>query len=159
MTTPFTLHRDAHGMLWLEPGHLRVKLRRTFPLSDEGRMISVRDASDGDEKEVWCITDTALLDAASRQAAEAELRVRYFVPRILRVLELEELFGFLYFTVETDRGRRSFVVKDASTGFTRMGVDGVLVLDAEECRYVIPSVRALDAGSRALVDQQLFLTV
>ena len=32
MTTPFTLHRDAHGMLWLEPGHLRVKLRRTFPL-------------------------------------------------------------------------------------------------------------------------------
>ena len=41
-----------------------------------------------------------------------ELGLYYFVPAIRRVHEIKDELGFLYWTVDTDKGERSFVMRN-----------------------------------------------
>ncbi|MBN2394687.1 MAG: DUF1854 domain-containing protein [Anaerolineae bacterium] len=136
----------------------RVVLRACFPVSDNTEFLSVRDATDETVPELGIIEDWSRLPPESRAAVAAELGLHYFVPEIKQVFNVKEELGFLYWTVETDKGRKEFVMRNSVIHYAREVVPGHwLLIDVNEARYEILDVAALDARSQKLVQQFLYL--
>ncbi len=136
----------------------RVALRACFPVSDSTEFLSVRDATDETIPELGIIEDWSLLPPESRDAVAAELGLHYFVPVIMQVFEIKEELGFLYWTVQTDKGRKEFVMRNSVIHYAREVAPGHwLLIDVNEARYEIPDVAALDAHSQKLIQQFLYL--
>ena len=160
---PRLLHLERTGdtlSMVLEDGtrYPRVVLRCCFPVSDGATFLSVRDATAEEQPEVGIIEDWAQLDEASRAAVAAELGLYYFVPKVTSILDIREELGFLYWTVETDKGLKEFVMQNSVIHYARqVGPNRWLLIDLNQARYEIPNVSALDRRSLRLVAQFLYL--
>lgn len=136
----------------------RVVLRLCFPVSEERGFVSVRDARGEEQEEIGIIEDWTKLAEEDRQAVAAELGLHYFVPEVKRVINIKEEFGFLYWTVETDRGAKEFVMRNRITRYAReVGPGRWLLIDVNKTRYEIPDIEALDPHSQKLVRRSLCL--
>ena len=136
----------------------RVIVRAAFPVSDKATYLSVRDASHEDHPEIGIIEDWHLLADSDQAAVEAELQLYYLVPVITHVVTIREELGFLYWTVETDKGRREFVMRNSVIHCAREVEPGHwLLIDVNEARYEIIRVAALDGRSQRLLKHFLYL--
>lgn len=121
-----------------------VRVARCLPWSEPDSLISIRD---DDGKELVLLETLDDLPEDTRKLVEEELFDKHFSPRVLKVLSLDEKFGFVTIEAETDRGRVQFQIK---------GRDEVRALSATRCvlkdvdgnMYEIPDVTLLDAESR-----------
>jgi hypothetical protein len=142
----------------LQTHYPRVVLRSCFPVSEEGAYLSVRDVSPGQEVEIGILEDWEALEKDDRRAVATELGLHYFVPRIERVLKVKEELGFLYWTVDTDRGRKEFVMRNSVIRYAREVSPGHwLLIDVNEARYEIADVNRLDRASQQWVRRFLYL--
>ncbi len=136
----------------------RVVLRSCFPVSDDVQFLSVRDASEEEQPEIGIVENVTLLDESSRQAVAAEMSLHYFVPQVLRIHSIRNEFGFLYWSVDTDKGPKEFVMRDSVVHYAREVAPGRwLLIDVNQARYEIPDVLALDSRSKKLVIRHLKL--
>lgn len=136
----------------------RVALRCAFPVSDETVHLSVRDANTEEQVEIGILEDWGRLREADRQAVAAELSLHYFVPRITRVRAVKEEFGFLRWTVDTDKGSKEFVMRNSVVHYAReIAPNHWLLIDVGQARYEIPDLTRLDASSQRLVRRYLYL--
>lgn len=123
--------------------------RRLFPLSDTDHYITLLDKR---EKEVALVRDMGALDSASRRALEECFDEFYMIPKITQVLQAEEKFGALTFTVITDRGEISFRIRNRHSDIKMFyGTDRVLIRDSNDNRYEIPHFDELDRTSKHLL--------
>ena len=137
-----------------------VTLRRCFPLSASNTHIIVRvpDNEDARGQELGLIADVAELRTEAREAVERELRLHYFVPRIQKINSIREEFGFLYWSVETDRGHKDFVMRDSVISSVRRVSDGRwLIIDINQTRYEIFDFEKLDSKGQDLLKRYLLL--
>ncbi|MBQ7314615.1 MAG: DUF1854 domain-containing protein [Clostridia bacterium] len=133
--------RLSDGRTWdgLQP-------RRLFPISAPSTYITLLDEQGQEMCVVRALTD---LNEDSRHTVEDSLADYYLVPRILRIVQAVEKYGTLRFTVETDRGRKRFDIRNRNHDI-RVSPDGyVRIRDADDNRYVIEDYRTLDRQSRA----------
>lgn len=123
----------------------RVLLHRLFPYEETDAYLSVQDT---DQNELGMIRTLGDFDGESRAALESELRRKYFVQRIDRILEIKDRHGFTYWKVVSDGAQMlEFTVHDTYRSIFRVG-DGRLVLtDVDGNRYGIDDVARLDAAS------------
>lgn len=136
----------------------RVVLRSCFPVSDGQVLLSVRDATSEDQPEIGIIADWNQLNPGDREAVAAELNLHYFVPLILRVHDVKEELGFLYWTVSTNKGDKEFVMRNSVIHYAREVSPGRwLLIDVDDARYEIPDIDALDAHGQSLVRRFLYL--
>ncbi len=136
----------------------RVTLRSCFPVSDQEAYLSIHDVSSEEEAEIGIIETLADLGEQDRQAVIAELGLHYFVPKIEQVLKVKDELGFLYWTVETDKGQKEFAMRNSVIHYAREVRPGNwLLIDVNEARYEIPSVDKLDRSSQKLVSRFLYL--
>lgn len=149
---PFRLSRDPWGRVVLIAADGRefvdVEPIRLFPLTAPTSWIAICDEAG---HELVCIDDLSTLDAGTRQTLELELQRREFAPIIERIISVSSNTEPSEWTVETDRGRTKFVLKNEED-IRRLGTHGVLILDAHRIRYVIPDERQLDAASKRVVE-------
>jgi len=124
---------------------LRVSVLRAFPLTVPDRYYSVRD---GDNQEAGLIADPAGLDPESRARVEADLARRYMISRVNRIRAVKERFGTVDWEVETPRGIARFTTRDLRDNVLRPAPGRILFTDADDNRYEIPDIGALDAQSR-----------
>jgi len=147
------LFRDATNQLRLtiegDRSYLDVKVAYAFPISGRERHVGLLD---GRDRCIGMLDALDGLDEASRQLAEVALRQRYFIPDIRRIHSLKEQFGAVYFDVDTDRGRREFVVRGLRDSLEHLGDGRLLIADADGTRYHIPNWLELDATSRRLIE-------
>lgn len=130
----------------------RLEARYLFPVHKTDGYITLLD-EDGVERAL--IRALADLDSLSREAVEAGLADYYLVPKILRIVHASEKYGTLRWTVETDRGPRSFDIRNQNHDI-RVQKDGsVRVRDADDNRYLIENYHDLDAHSRSCMISQL----
>ncbi len=129
-----------------------VSVVRLFPLSEPDRWISVVDDED---KELGMLPGLAALGADQRECVEEELQRRYLTPHILRILECRHRYDIVEWTVETDRGRARFVMRDVRDKVQRPRLGHIMLTDVEGNRYDIPNVEHLDRASRQLLDQEI----
>ena len=123
------------------------------------RPISGRGADIGlmNDKKV-CVAMLADLQdfpADSRGIALEELDRRYCIARIASVFATQVQFGNRYWDVDTDRGRRRFLLREPSKNVTRSAPDQVMIRDTLGNRYVIDSFGKLDARSQEEAERAL----
>ena len=129
----------------------KIKLYRAFPLSHRDQYISVRDATDKREPEIGIIEELNELTADDRTLIEAELRARYFIPRITKINSVTDTYDILEWDVDTDRGHRRFSVKDVHDRMRLIGEDHFIISDTEDCRYAITNLKEFPATEQRLV--------
>lgn len=151
----WTLKRDAHGRLVLvQPDgsvHVGVVPVRAFPIGapDDGIALV---GPDGHEC-AW-IPRLADLDEARRTLVADELARREFMPLIARLVAVSTFSTPSTWTVETDRGPTQLILK-GEEDLRRLPDGGLLVTDNHGVAYRIRDLKALDRGSRRLLDRFL----
>lgn len=126
--------------------------RRLFPVSAGDKYITLLDE---EGVEVAQIRDMRDLDGESRAVIAASLEDYYLVPTITRIISVSEKFGTLRWTVETDRGVRTFEIRNRYHD-VKVYPDGrVRVRDSDDNRYTIRDYKELDAHSRKLMISDL----
>jgi hypothetical protein len=156
-------HHDGQNLTYTASDGLyypRVTLRRSFPLSADFTYIVVRepDADPDRSHELGVIADCIELNEESRKAVEHELRSFYLVPTIQRIYYIREEFGFLYWSVDTDRGDKEFIMRDSIIGQVRqVGSGRWLIIDINQTRYEVHNFEQLDEHSQSLLAQYLLL--
>ncbi|WP_164963163.1 DUF1854 domain-containing protein [Rubrivivax sp. JA1026] len=150
-----TLLRDAHGRLVLLDTegveHVGVVPVRAFPLSEPGGPVSLV-GTDGRER-LW-IDRPEALPAAARAVLDEELARREFAPVIERLLEVSTFSTPSTWTVDTDRGRTTLVLK-GEEDIRRLNGSALLITDSQGIGYRIADAKALDRRSKRLLERFL----
>ncbi len=154
-TTPFSLRRDAFGVLHLTTregdSHAGVSPVRAFPIqSPDGAIAMVL----GDGKEVAWIDHLDDLAADERKLLQDELEGREFMPEIARIKEVSSFATPCTWMVATDRGDTEFVLKDEGD-IRRIGDASLLVADNHGIHYLIRNMFTIDKNSRKILDRFL----
>jgi hypothetical protein len=155
MPPGFDLDRDAHGQLRLDrrdgsPPAV-VQAVRAFPLSDPDSALSLVST---DGRELLWIEDPRALTPAQRALIDEELAVREFAPVIRRLRSVSTFGTPSTWSVETDRGEVSFVLR-AEEDIRRLDGAALLVSDSHGIGYRIADRWALDRRSRRLLERFL----
>ena len=147
------LTKDEKGNLILKRGKdetfTNVKVVEAFPQDKSIGYISILSAKD---EELYLIRDIADLDEESRTFVLEELAKRYFIPKISKILSLRVEFGMSYWNVDTDKGRRDFIMRVISENFVHISEDNLLLIDAYGNRFQIADCRRLDKKSQLLLE-------
>ncbi len=183
------LHGDAGGRLWgqvhgVDYGEIIVHM--AFPLSDPGRWISVVAVDDADSDgrrsdggkpdrvELGVLPSLDGCDTETRRSVEHSLHLRYFLPRILQIVSVEDEdpghSGAVVWELLTDRGPMRMRMASLFEGITQLETgprlvaagDGnrpevpagrILFSDRDGNRADIPDVATMDAASRRLLER------
>jgi hypothetical protein len=131
----------------------RVQVARAFPLTKPDQYIGLRDGAD---KDIGMLPTLEGLDPESRKIVDEELTRRYFLPVILRVFAVKEEYGITTWDVDTDKGRRTFLVQNLRESVWEM-VPGerAIITDKDGLRYEFPDIRKLDAKTISVLSRVL----
>lgn len=146
--------RTEGGFLSLKTGekeYERVGVYLTFPLTNPEEFISVREA-DEKAKEIGLIRKLTDLKAEEQEMIREQVRLRYFMPVIRKVMDVKDEYGYAYWHVMTDFGVCRFT--------THMGGDAVVnlsdaryqITDIDGNRYEIPDLYGLTVMERKKLD-------
>jgi hypothetical protein len=146
------MERNAHGrlVLILADGtrHESVVPVRAFPIAAPLEGLSLVSV---DGKEALWVDHMDHLPAQARTLIEEDLAVREFVPVIQRIHKVSGFSTPSTWTVSTDRGDTSFVLK-AEEDIRRLEGGALLIASAHGVQFRIPDVKALDRASRKLLE-------
>jgi hypothetical protein len=155
MPVAHRLRRDSYGRLNFtdEAGevHANVVPVQAFPIEAPGEQISLLSA---DGHELVFIEHLSELDEDARTLVQEEIAQREFLPVIRRLSSVSTFSTPSSWHVETDRGPNRFVLK-GEEDIRRLRLGGLLITDNHGVTYKIDDVRALDRGSRKLLDRFL----
>lgn len=150
------LHRFAmgpHDRVELWEGDTRlaagVFVVRTFPATHPEEYLSVRSWSEsGEEFELGMIRRLAGWDTADVAIARMALARRSLVRTITRVHGVSLAHGYLDLDVETDAGRQTLTMRWTQSQASDFGVDGKMLVDTEDNRWVVRRVAELPKSDR-----------
>lgn len=125
-----------------------VELRRMFPITGLNKYIALMD-SQGEE--IAIIRNIDDLMPESKTVVENCLLEYYMIPRITRFIKMSEKFKIWMWTAETDKGICTFEIRNHLTAIKPLYDGRVLIKDANDNRYEIPDVNALDARSKKMI--------
>ncbi|MBQ0929486.1 DUF1854 domain-containing protein [Ideonella sp. 4Y16] len=157
MSTPaFTLTRNPLGRLvcTLADGseHVGVLPVRAFPIAAPDEGVSL--VGPAGHELVWIERLSALPDAP-RRLIEDELAAREFVPRIQRIVAVSTFSTPSTWTVETDRGPATLVLK-VEEDIRRLPERGrLLITSGHGVVFEVPDLLALDRHSKKLLERFL----
>jgi hypothetical protein len=124
---------------------------RAFPISAPTEGIAIVTA-DGHEL-VW-IEQLGTLPEATRNLLQEELASREFMPEISRLHHVSSFATPSAWSVDTDRGRTTFVLK-GEDDIRRLNVSTLLIADSNGIHFLIRDLHSLDTTSRKLLDRFL----
>ncbi len=121
-----------------------IRLLRTFPISAPDELISVCDSKN---KEIGILDRISDLPLEQQELLREELRLRYVIPVIKNIVEIKKGPNAFKWDVGTDRGKKTFYVKERNEQLAFIGKYRILVTDVENCRYDINDWRKLSIKS------------
>ncbi len=153
--TSFELARQASGRLVFSGAdglvHEGVVPVRAFPIAAPDEGVSLVNA---EGHEVAWIDRLEALSPPVRALILDELAQRDFVPEITRLVKVSTFGTPSVWTVETDRGDTSFVLK-GEEDIRRLGRTALLIAGGQGVQYSVRDMTALDRGSRRLLERFL----
>lgn len=154
-TSDFTLTREVSGALLLTRAdgtlHAGVVPVRAFPLAAPDEGISLVSTQG---HEVGWVADLQAVPAELRTLLLDELALRDFIPVITRLVAVSSFGTPSVWTVQTDRGDTSFVLK-GEEDIRRLSRTTLLIAGGQGVQYSVPDMGALDRGSRKLLERFL----
>ena len=153
--TDWQLERDSFGRLALIAAdgvrHANVVPVRAFPIAAPDDGLSLLSA---DGHELAWVERLADLAPPARALIEEELASREFIPQILRIRSVSSYATPSTWSVDTDRGEASFVLK-VEEDIRRLPHGRLLIADAHGINFLVRDMAALDRGSRRILDRFL----
>jgi hypothetical protein len=157
-TSKFELTRNAFGKLLFTSGegvhknvtHENVTPVRAFPLQTPNEYISLVN-TDGHEV-AWINQLTDVPEQVSKLILD-ELAGREFMPEIQRIIQVSSFSTPCTWTVQTDRGDTSFVLR-VEEDIRRVG-ESLLILDNHGIHFLIRHPLMLDKQGRKILDRFL----
>ena len=98
--------RTEGGFLALKFGdkeYERVGVYLTFPLTNPEEFISIRE-TDEKAKEIGVIRSLKDMKKDVQEMVQEQIRLRYFLPVIRKVMDVKDEYGYAYWHVMTDFG-------------------------------------------------------
>ncbi len=154
VNTHCTLSRDAYGRLILTRAgapDTPVVPVRSFPISAPADGIALISPQG---REMAWITHLQDLPASSYRLITEELAQREFNPEILRIRQASTWTTPSRWEVDTDRGATQLMLK-TEDDIRHLSASTLLIGDACGIHFLIRDIRALDKGSRRILDHFL----
>ncbi len=151
----FQLERQASGRLLFTDvngdQHVGVVPVRAFPVAAPDEGISLVST---EGHEVAWIEQLQALPPALRTLLQEELALRDFVPEIQQIKSVSTFATPSIWTVKTDRGDTSFVLK-GEEDIRRLGRNALLIAGSQGVQYSVHDMASLDRDSRRLLERFL----
>ena len=147
-------HRTGGGFLALKVGEKeydRVGVYLTFPLTNPEEYISIREA-DEKAKEIGLIQNLKDLPKDQQEMIQEQIRLRYFMPVIRKVLDVKDEYGYAYWHVVTDFGSCRFTTHMGGDAVVNISGDRYQITDIDGNRYELPNLYALTVMERKKLD-------
>ncbi len=129
-----------------------VSVVRLFPFSESEGWISVLDEKG---KEIGILRELRGLSLEDRASVREELARRYLVPEIRRILSCRQRFDLVEWTVQTDRGKATFLTRNFRQQVNEPLPRRLTFTDVEGNRYDVPDLAALDPQSRRWLEMRM----
>ena len=129
----------------------RVGIYLTFPLTNPEEFISIREA-DEKAREIGMIEKLSQLDKDQQDMIREQIRLRYFMPVITKVLDVKDEYGYAYWHVMTNFGACRFTTQMSGDAVVTLSESRLLVTDIDSNRYEIPDFYQLSIGERKKLD-------
>ncbi|MBN1437331.1 MAG: DUF1854 domain-containing protein [Sedimentisphaerales bacterium] len=154
------IHLGAHDALHVTVKNERiyggVYATRIFPVGHPGKFISlIYIGPDGKETEVGIIRELEEFPEKAVQLIQESLQRRYLVRNISKINKVGLKYGFIAFEVVTDKGPSEFFMYWQHDKAHDYGVNGKVLLDVDDNRYMIADIDQLSAREKA--DFQRFI--
>lgn len=146
--------RTEGGFLALKTGekeYERVGVYLTFPLTNPDEFISIREA-DEKAKEIGIIQSINDLGKDEQEMIREQVRLRYFMPVIRKVMEVKDEYGYAYWHVMTDYGSCRFTTHMGGDAVVNLGGARYQITDIDGNRYEIPDLYGLTVMERKKLD-------
>ena len=131
----------------------RIYLHRSFPYEHPYKYISVLDS---DNVEIGMIADINEFEDEAAEMLRRELERKYFAPVISKILSVKERYGYSYWEVIADDGRRmSFTMRDTFRSILKVTPEHVFLTDNDSNRYEIKNTEELDRKSYKRIELYL----
>ncbi|WP_127579020.1 DUF1854 domain-containing protein [Paenibacillus koleovorans] len=140
--------RRPGGMLGMEykgVSYPEVLLYRTYPLSKSEQYLSVRQPKG---EEIGILERLSDLDPASQAEVRTELRLRYLIPTVTRIVKIKQYPGMWVWELETSLGPIKLSMRNLHEHVQMIGADRILLSDLDGNRCEIPSVERLEPASQ-----------
>ena len=131
--------------------YARVGFYRTFPFTDPNSYISIRE-TDEKAKEIGMIEKLSDFDENTVKIIDEQLNIRYFTPKIIKINDIKDQYGFAYFDVVTDKGAAKFTIRNGGSAVVNLSETRLLISDIEGNRFEISDLSALSAGEIKKLD-------
>lgn len=134
-----------------EKEYSRIGVYLTFPLTEPEEYISIREA-DEKAKEIGIIEKLSELDKDQQDMIREQIKLRYFMPTIVKVLDIKDEYGYAYWNVTTSFGACRFTTRMSGDAVIFLGESRLMVTDIDGNRYEIPDFYKLSVGERKKLD-------
>ena len=146
--------RNGGGFVSLKTGgreYARVGIYLTFPLTCPEEFISVREA-DEKAREIGIIEKLSQLEPDQQEMIREQIKLRYFMPSITKVLDVKDEYGYAYWNVVTTFGACRFTTQMSGDAVIHLSDSRLLVTDIDGNRYEIPDFYQLSVMERKKLD-------
>ena len=146
--------RTEGGFLALkfeEKDYERVGVYLTFPLTNPDEFISIREA-DEKAKEIGIIRSIQDLGREEQEMIREQVRLRYFMPIIRKVLDVKDEYGYANWQVTKEFGSCRFTTHMGGDAVVNLGEARYQVTDIDGNRYEIPDLYSLSVMERKKLD-------
>lgn len=131
--------------------YARVGVYLTFPLTNPEEFISIREA-DEKAKEIGMIEKLSALSKDQQEMLREQIKLRYFMPVITKVLDIKDEYGYAYWNVATTFGSCRFTTQMSGDAVIHLSDSRLLVTDIDGNRYEIPDFYQLGVMERKKLD-------
>lgn len=149
------LQRNALGRLIFTDAegnrHEGVLPVHAFPISAPAEGVALVSA---DGHELAWIGNLNDLSGNTRKLVIEELASREFIPEIKQLLQVSTFATPSIWSVETDRGHTSFILK-GEDDIRRLNQNSLLIADSNSIHFLIRDIQQLNKHSRKLLDRFL----
>lgn len=132
----------------------RVDIVRMFPFNDPEHFISIRTPGEH-SKEIGIIEDMKAMPAEMQKMLNEQLEIRYFTPKIKKVISVKDEYGYGYFDVVTDKGECRFAIRMGGSSVVHLSDKRKIIYDVDENRFEITDITKLSLSEQKKLD--LFL--
>lgn len=149
-----TFSRTEGGFVSLKTGdkeYARVGIYLTFPLTNPEEFISIREA-DEKAKEIGMIEKLSLLKPDQQEMIKEQIKLRYFIPVITKVLDIKDEYGYAYWHAQTNFGLCRFTTRMSGNAVVSLSDSRLMVTDIDGNRYEIPDFYQLSIMDRKKLD-------
>lgn len=131
--------------------YARVGVYLTFPLTNPEEFISIRE-TDEKAKEIGIIQSLKDMKKDVQEMIREQVRLRYFMPVIRKVMDVKDEYGYAYWHVMTDFGVCRFTTHMGGDAVINIGGARYQITDIDGNRYELPDLYALTVMERKKLD-------